>query len=167
MRLATVISAGLPALGFLTLAACGRSEPEAEAPKAAPAPVVAVAGVTPTGPLPEIDLRRVCRAALSAIHVQEPKAIVITGVAGGLVAAEWPAPVDGGRMKAECRTEAARVLWKPLELPEPDDIRWMDQAEDPVNSFVIKGDVVAVTQTYPDGTADTAEVSVPATQEAR
>ena len=166
MRLATVISAGLPALGFLTLVACGRSEPEVEAPKAAPAPV-AVASVTPTGPLSETDLRRVCRAGLAAIHGQEPKAIVITGVAGGLVAAEWPAPVDGGRMKAECRTEAARVLWKPLELPEADDIRWMDQAEDPVNTFVIKGDTVAVTQTYPDGTAETAEISVPATQEAR
>ena len=46
-------------------------------------------------------------------------------------------------------------------------LRWMDQAEDPVNTFVIKGDAVAVTQTYPDGTAETAEISVPATQEAR
>ncbi len=166
MRLNPAISASAPVLGLLALAACERAEPAAEAPAAAPTPAAAPVAA-PAGPLSAVDLRRVCRAGLAAIHVQEPSAIRLTGVAGDVVSAEWPAPVDGGLMKAECRVEGSRLLWKPLDLPEPTDVRWMDQAGDPLNAFVIKGDLVAITQTYPDGTAETAEISVPATQEAR
>ena len=42
----------------------------------------------------------------------------------------------------------------------------MNLAGDPVNAYAIKGDVVTITQTLPDGTAEQADLTVPATQEA-
>ena len=163
MRAAIIIAGG-----FLGLAACGQP-----AQKAAPTPAqkVAVASVsdvvtTPTGPLSAVDLRRVCRAGLAAIHGQEPAAIEITGLEGDVVNAQWPAPVDGGQMKAQCRTDGELLTWKPLELPDTADIRWMNQSGDPVNKFAIKGDVVTVTQTFPDGTNQQSDLTVPANKEA-
>ena len=162
MRAAIIIAGGL-----LGLAACGKPAEKREvaepfAPEAAARDVV----TTPPGPLSAVDLRRVCRAGLAAIHGQEPSAIQITGVEGYVVDAQWPAPVDGGQMKAQCRTDGELLTWKPLDLPEPTDIRWMNQSGDPVNKFAIKGDVVTVTQTFPDGTNQQSDLTVPANKEA-
>lgn len=164
MRAAIIIAGGL-----LGLAACGQPAEKAAptpAEKVAATPIVSDAANTPTGPLSAVDLRRVCRAGLAAIHGQEPLAIQITGLEGDVVNAEWPAPVDGGRMKAQCRTDGELLTWKPLELPDPADIRWMNQSGDPVNKFAIKGDVVTVTQTFPDGTNQQSDLTVPANKEA-
>ena len=164
MRAAIIIAGGL-----LSLTACGQSPETAEsspAVQASAAPAVSNAVATPVGPLSAVDLRRVCRAGLAAIHGQQPEAIEITGLQGDVVNAQWRAPVDGGLMKAQCRTDGNQVVWKPLERPDPAAIRWMNQAGDPVNTFVLKGDVVTVTQTHPDATIQAEDFNVPATQEA-
>jgi len=163
MRAAVIIAGGV-----LALAACGRPAERAEptpAEQVSAAPV-SDAEATTAGPLSAVDLRRVCRAGLAAIHGQEPVSIELTGMEGDAVNAQWRAPVDGGLMKAQCRAGDGLVTWKPLELPDPADIRWMNQAGDPVNTYSIKGDVVTITQTLPDGTAEQADLTVPATQEA-
>ena len=164
MRAAVIIAGGV-----LALAACGQPAQKAEptaTEQVSATPVVSDAATTPVGPLSAVDLRRVCRAGLAAIHGQEPAAIELTGIEGDAVNAQWRAPVDGGLMKAQCRAGDGLVTWKPLELPDPADIRWMNRAGDPVNTFTIKGDVVTITQTLPDGTAEQADLTVPATQEA-
>jgi len=168
MRAAIIIAGGMLTLG-LGLSAC---KPEPLKSEPTPAERVEMraaasdASTTPTGPLSAVDLRRVCRAALAAVHGQATSAIEITGLEGQVVDAQWRAPVDGGLMKAQCRTDGDLVTWKPLELPDPADIRWMNEAGDPVNTFAIKGDVVTVTQTYPDATIQAEDFDVPATQEA-
>ena len=164
MRATAVIAGGLLALG-----ACS-AEPKKAAPtateKASAAVVTSDAATAPAGPLSAVDLRRVCRAGLAAIHGQETDAIQITGLEGSVVNAQWPAPVDGGVMKAQCRTEGPLLTWKPVDLPDPADNRWMNQSVDPANTFVLKGDVVTVTQTFPDGTTQNDDVTVPASGEA-
>ncbi|CAN5448420.1 hypothetical protein BH10PSE1_BH10PSE1_27210 [soil metagenome] len=164
MRAGVVIAGGI-----LALAACGQPAKKAEptpAEKVAMTPVVSDAATTPGGPLSAVDLRRVCRAGLAAIHGQEPTAIQINGLEGSVVNAQWPAPVDGGVLKAQCRVDGELLTWKPLELPDPAASRWMNQSGDPVNTFAIKGDVVTVTQTFDDGTNQQSDLTVPASKEA-
>jgi hypothetical protein len=164
MRAAVIIAGGL-----LTLAACGQPAKKAEptpTEQVAMTPAVPDAAPTPTGPLSAVDLSRVCRAGLAAIHGQEPAAIQITGLEGSVVDAQWRAPVDGGLLKAQCRTEGDLVTWKPVGLPDPASSRWMNQAGDPVNRFALKGDVVTVTQTLPDGSNQQSDLTVPANKEA-
>ena len=162
MRAAVIIAGGLVALG-----ACS-AEPKTAAPaeQAAVTPVVSGPATAPTGPLSAVDLRRVCRAGLAAIHGQEPTAIQITGVDGDVVNAQWPAPVDGGMLKAQCRVQGDVVAWKPIGLPDPASSRWMNQAGDPVNTYALKGDVVTVTVTLSDGTKQQSDLTVPANKEA-
>jgi hypothetical protein len=166
MRTTAAIAGGLLALG-LGLGACN-PEPEkaASTPAEQAAVPVASAAEAVVGPLSETDLRRVCRASLAAIHGQTVLAVTISGVEDGIVSAQWPAPVDGGVMKAQCRVEGNLVTWKPLDLPDPAAVRWMNQAGDPVNSFALKGDVVTVTVTMPDGTKQQSDLTVPANKEA-
>ena len=152
----------------LVLAACGERE-------AAPTPVEQVQadpkvsdGVTSApAVLNAADLRRVCRAGLAAIHGQEPAAITLDGVEGEVVHASWRAPVDGGRMKADCRVDGDLVVWKPLGLPDANMVRWMNQSGDPVIRYALDGATVAITQTLPDGTTERADLAVPAEEEAR
>jgi hypothetical protein len=53
-----------------------------------------------------------------------------------------------------------------VDLPDPADNRWMNQSGDPANTFAVKGDVVTVTQTFPDGTNQQSDLTVPASKEA-
>jgi hypothetical protein len=155
-------------IGAFALAACGERE-------AAPTPAEKVAAGAPvsdavqTAPrvLNAADLRRVCRAGLAAIHGQEPSAVTVDGVEGEVVHASWRAPVDGGRMRADCRVENDLVVWMPLDLPDANLVRWMNQSGDPMIRYALDGDVVTITQTLPDGTTEQAELAVPAEEEAR
>ena len=155
-------------IGALALAACGERE-------AAPTPAEKVAAAAQpsdavkTAPevLSAADLRRVCRAGLAAIHGQPPAAIDVDGVDGGVVHASWRAPVDGGRMRADCRVEKDLIVWKPLDLPDPTLVRWMNQSDDPVIRYVMDAQAITITQTLPDGTTEQAELAVPAEEEAR
>jgi hypothetical protein len=155
-------------IGAFALAACGERE-------AAPTPAEKVAAAAkPSDAVqtaPEVlnaaDLRRVCRAGLAAIHGQPPMAIDVDGVDGGVVHASWRAPVDGGRMRADCRVEKDLIVWKPLDLPDPTLVRWMNQSDDPVIRYVMDGQAITITQTLPDGTTEQAELAVPAEEEAR
>ena len=79
----------------------------------------------------------------------------------------WRAPVDGGRMRADCRVEKDLIVWKPLDLPDPTFVRWMNQSDDPVVRYVMDGETITITQTLPDGTTEQAELAVPAEEEAR
>ncbi|MBU1346722.1 MAG: hypothetical protein KKA16_07200 [Alphaproteobacteria bacterium] len=155
-------------IGALALAACGERE-------AAPTPAEKVAAAakpsdavkTAPAVLTPADLRRVCRAGLAAIHGQQPGAVAIDGVEGEVVHASWRAPVDGGRMRADCRVENDLIVWKPLDLPDPTFVRWMNQSDDPVVRYVMDGETITITQTLPDGTTEQAELAVPAEEEAR
>ena len=155
-------------IGALALAACGERE-------AAPTPAEKVAAAakpsdavkTAPAVLTPADLRRVCRAGLAAIHGQQPGAVAIDGVEGEVVHASWRAPVDGGRMRADCRVEKDLIVWKPLDLPDPTLVRWMNQSDDPVIRYVMDGEPITITQTLPDGTTEQAELAVPAEEEAR
>ena len=155
-------------IGAFALAACGERE-------AAPTPAEKVAAAAkPSDAVqtaPEVlnaaDLRRVCRAGLAAIHGQPPMAIDVDGVDGGVVHASWRAPVDGGRMRADCRVEKDLIVWKPLDLPDPTLVRWMNQSDDPVIRYVMDAQAITITQTLPDGTKEQAELAVPAEEEAR
>ena len=155
-------------IGALALAASGERE-------AAPTPAEKVAAAakpsdavkTAPAVLTPADLRRVCRAGLAAIHGQQPGAVAIDGVEGEVVHASWRAPVDGGRMRADCRVEKDLIVWKPLDLPDPTFVRWMNQSDDPVVRYVMDGETITITQTLPDGTTEQAELAVPAEEEAR
>lgn len=131
------------------------------------APAVSDAAASAPAALTAADLRRVCRAGLAMVHGQTPDAIQVDSVVGDVVAASWRAPVDGGRMRAECRVEGELVTWKPVDRPDPAQNRWMNQAGDPVTKFLLDGDRIVVTQTLPDGTSEQSEVTVPVEQEAR
>ncbi|WP_438853033.1 hypothetical protein [Brevundimonas nasdae] len=153
-------------IGALALAACGERAAAPKPAETAPVDVKAPEAVAPTV-LTEADLRRVCRAGLASVHGQQPLAIDVDGVEGGVVHASWRAPVDGGRMRADCRVQNDLVEWKPLDLPDETLVRWMNQPGDPVIRYVIKGAAITITQTLPDGTTEQADLAVPAEEEAR
>lgn len=144
-------------IGVFALAACGERE---VAP--APAQTQPVVEAAPAKTLTGSELRRVCRAGLAAIHGQQPEDIEIGGVEDGVVHAMWRAPVNGGLMRADCRVEGDRIQWKPLNLPDPSQIRWMDQAGDPVVRFVLNGDAITVTQRQAGGASQQTTLTVPA-----
>jgi len=138
------------AIGFLTLAACGeRPETAAQATSAttpAPAqagvmtPVVAQMAIAPVAS----DLARVCRAGLAAIHEQAVDALAVDSLEGGVASLSWPAPVDGGRMRAQCRLEGDRIVWKPLDRPVSEQNRWMIAASDPIVRATVDGDRIII-----------------------
>jgi hypothetical protein len=165
MRVVSVL-----ALTVFALAACGeRKDVSAQAVNVDLTPPPAASDADPAVPttVTAIDLRRICRAGLAAIHGQATDAISLDGVEGQVVNASWRAPVDGGRMRAQCRVDGDLVTWKPVDRPDPTQNRWMNQSGDPVVRFVIDGDRITITQTLPDGTTATEDYTVAAEQEAR
>lgn len=157
-------------VAIAALAACNQAPEKAEPTPseivAAPAPVSDAVAQTPAV-LTAVDLRRVCKAGLAAIHGQEVSAIQLTGIEGDAVNAQWRAPVDGGVMRAQCRAADGLVVWKPLDLPDPASVRWMNESGDPVVRYGIRGDEIEITQTLPDGTTQTAKEVVRAEEEVR
>ena len=160
----------VPMLAVLVLAACGE-----RTDAAAPTPAEKVSAVNPASDaeasVPVVmtapTLRRVCRAGLAAIHGQAVEAIQIDGLEGHVVNASWRAPVDGGRKRGQCRVDGDLITWKPLDLPNPEQNRWMNQSGDPAVRFVLDGDAITINTTLPDGSTATEEYSVAAEQEAR
>ncbi len=155
------------AMGGLVLGACG-SEPESTAPEApAPAatPAVEAAPVSAVA-LTDASLASVCRAGLAFIHGQQVGAIQSEGVTSGVMAASWPAPVDGGRRYADCRVENDTIQWRPARLPEGQTAAWSNTPTDPVVRFTFEGDQIVLNQTNPDGTTSQAMLPVPVQQEA-
>ena len=157
-------------VAIAALAACNQAPEKAEPTPteivAAGAPVSDAAAQTPAV-LTAVDLRRVCKAGLAAIHGQDVAAIELTGIEGDAVNAQWRAPVDGGLMKAQCRAADGLVVWKPLDLPDPASVRWMNESGDPVVRYAMRGDEIEITQTLPDGTTQTAAEVVRAEEEVR
>ena len=153
-----------------SLAACNRAPERAEPTPteivAAEAPVSDAVAQTPAV-LTAVDLRRVCKAGLAAIHGQDVAAIELTGIEGDAVNAQWRAPVDGGLMKARCRASDGLVVWKPLDLPDPASVRWMNESGDPVVRYAMRGNEIEITQTLPAGTTQTAAEVVRAEEEVR
>ena len=115
----------------------------------------------PTGPLSVADLRRVCRAGLASVHGQTVDAIQVDGVSGGIVDASWRAPVDGGRMRAQCRVDGDLITYRPVDRPVAQQNRWMNRSGDPAVRFALDGSTVAITTTLADGTASTGDYAVP------
>ncbi|WP_292230033.1 hypothetical protein [Brevundimonas sp.] len=161
MRLSPVI-----VIGAFALAACGERAAAPKPTETAPAEVKTTETAVAAA-LSDADLRRVCRAGLASVHGQQPLAIDVDGVEGGVVHTSWRAPVDGGRMRADCRVQNDLVEWKPLGLPDETLVRWMNQPGDPVIRYVIKDAAITITQTLPDGTTEQADLAVPAEEEAR
>ena len=154
----------------LVLAAC-----EA-APEPAPTPSERVSATVPVSdavvkssqaPLSAADLRRVCRAGLASVHGQDVDAVQVDSLEGVIVNASWRAPVDGGRMRAQCRVDGDLITWKPVDRPVAEQNRWMNQSGDPVVRFVLDDAAVTVTTTLPDGTISTDEYAVAVQEEAR
>lgn len=175
---AACLSVGLVAL----LAACGPSgETPAEAPADAAAETAPAAepsdvetppsdaALTAASPeqLTLARLRSACRATIAVVHEQSVEAVRVEGLEGTTVNLSWPAPVDGGRRTAQCRIEGPLVTWRPTGLPDPDQMRWMNQASDPVISYAVDGERIVVTQLFPDGTTATAKAPVAAEEEVR
>ncbi|QYF87895.1 hypothetical protein [Brevundimonas sp. PAMC22021] len=155
-------------IGAFVLAACGEREPApTPAEQVSANPPASDAAAAAPAVLSAVDLRRVCRAGLAAIHGQDAAAVAIDGVEGEVVHASWRAPVDGGRMRADCRVDGELIVWKPLDLPDAALVRWMNQSGDPVIRYALDGPRIAITQTLPDGTTDRSELTVPAEEEAR
>ena len=152
------------------LAACNQTQEKAEPTPteivAAGAPVSDAVAQTPAV-LTAVELRRVCKAGLAAIHGQDVAAVELTGIEGDAVNAQWRAPVDGGLMQAQCRAADGLVVWKPLDLPDPASVRWMNESGDPVVRYAMRGDEIEITQTLPDGTTQTAAEVVRAEEEVR
>lgn len=162
MRRALILS-----LTAVALSACGEPTETAATPTekvAATAPVSDAVAQSPAV-LTAVDLRRVCRAGLAAIHGQQVGAIELTGLEGQVVNAQWRAPVDGGLRRAQCRAADGLVVWKPLDLPDPASVRWMNASGDPVARYAMRGDEIEITQMLPDGTNQTAAEVVPASGE--
>ncbi len=153
--------------GVLLLAACGQPEAKRDVTEYFAPKSVTVSDALANSPavLTAVDLRRVCKAGLAAIHGQEVTAIELTGTEGTVLNAQWRAPVDGGLMKAQCRAADGLVVWKPLDLPDPASVRWMNESADPVVRYAMRGDEIEITQTLPDGTTQTASEVVPASGE--
>lgn len=149
----------LVVLSALALSACGDSTPAPAAEQAAEA-LASDAVRAPPIVLTAVDARRICRAGLAAIHGQRPGDIQIEGIEGEIVKASWRAPVDGGRLFADCRVQGDVVTWRPTSLPDPAQERWMDTAEDPVVRYVLRGEEIEVNQTFPDGTSEQAMLRV-------
>lgn len=135
-------------LSGLVVAACGRKEEPAPAP--APAPETETAAAEPAA-VDEAELRQVCQAALAAIHGQDAAAVTIDGVDGPVARGSWAAPVDGGKLSAECQLDRGLIHWKPLGRPTPEENRWMTQPGDPVVRYSINETKITVTQTLADG----------------
>ena len=155
----------------LSLAACGQP-----ADKVAPTAVEAVSAapmvsgaqpVAPMGPLSAANLRRVCRAGLASVHSQTVDAIQIDSLTGAVVNASWRSPVDGGRMRAQCRVDGDLITWKPVDRPVAEQNRWMNQSGDSVIRFVLDDGAVALTTTLPDGTTSAQDYAVAVQEEAR
>lgn len=150
------------AMGGLVLGACG-SEPETpavEAPAPAATPAVESAPVSAVA-LTDASLASVCRAGLSFIHGQQVDVVQSEGVAGGVMTASWPAPVDGSRRYANCRVEGDTIQWRPARLPEGQTAAWSNTPTDPVVRFTFQGDQIVLKQTEPDGTTSQAMLPVP------
>jgi len=153
-------------LAIAGLVACSQPTEKAE-----PTPLEIAAAEAPVSDavvqspaiLTAVDLRRVCRAGLAAIHGQRLDAIELTGLEGQVFNAQWRAPVDGGIMRAQCRAGDGLVVWKPLDLPDPTAVRWMNEAGDPVVRYAIRGEEIEITQTLPDGTTQQAMMRIAVT----
>lgn len=150
---------GLMAVGLAACSPAAEKEPTPVDQAAAAAPVSDAVAEVPAV-LTAVDLRRVCRAGLAAIHGQTLDAIEITGAEGEALNAQWRAPVDGGLMKAQCRAGDGLVVWKPLDLPDPAQVRWMNEAGDPIVTYAIRGEEIEIVQALPDGTRQTATQDV-------
>jgi hypothetical protein len=103
MRFAAALLLILP-----TLAACG--EGEKAAPKAPTAPAV------PTAPTADVasvasaaapaNLETACRDVVNRMYGQEDDAVAFTATGERTAQVSWRAPVDGGKLKFECRADA-------------------------------------------------------------
>lgn len=151
----------------LTLTACGQGE-KAEAPPASPPPPAKDGTAPAPVALTEARLRQVCRAGVAAIHGQQLAAVTIAGVRDGIVDATWRAPVDGGERRAQCRVDGDMIIWKPLDRPDEDQNRWMNEAGDPLVRFTVVERGITVTTTLPDGavSAETFPVAAEPEEEA-
>lgn len=173
MRISSLsLPSAMPFVGLAGLLAACQPADKVEAPTpaetvAATAPVSDGVASAPDGPLSAADLRRVCRAGLAAIHGQTVDAIEIDGLEGPVVNASWRAPVDGGRMRVQCRVDNGLIAWKPVDRPVAEQNRWMNQSGDPVIRYVLKGDVVTINQMLPDGATTTDDYAVAVQEEAR
>ncbi len=153
------VSLSLVVLSALALSACGDHAAAPAADQVAEGAVADDVTKTP-GVMTPADLPRVCRAGLAAIHGQRVADIQIEGIEGEIVKASWRAPVDGGRLFADCRVQGDVVTWRPTSLPDPAQERWMDTAGDPVVRFALRGEEIEVNQTFPDGTREQAMLRV-------
>ncbi|WGM47353.1 hypothetical protein KOAAANKH_02229 [Brevundimonas sp. NIBR10] len=154
----------------LVLAGCEAAPEPAPTPServSANVPVSDTVAKSAQGPLSATDLRRVCRAGLASVHGQDVDAVQVDSLEGSVVNASWRAPVDGGRMRAQCRVDGDLITWKPVDRPVAEQNRWMNQSGDPVVRFVLDDAAVTVTTTLPDGTTSTQDYAVVVQEEAR
>ena len=88
------------------LAACG--EAEKAAPQATEAPAAVAAPVAPVAAAPA-DLEAACRQEVETLFGQSGGVVSYRLVDDGKAEVSWPAPVDGGVLSFEGRTDGDRV----------------------------------------------------------
>ncbi|MDQ1153298.1 hypothetical protein [Brevundimonas sp. SORGH_AS_0993] len=88
------------------LAACG--EADKAAPQAKEAPKAAAAPVAPVAAAPA-DLEAACRQEVETLFGQSSGEVSYRPAGDGKGQVSWPAPVDGGVLSFECRTDGDRV----------------------------------------------------------
>ena len=96
------------------------------------------------------------------MRVHAVDALAVDSLEGGVASLSWPAPVDGGRMRAQCRLEGDRIVWKPLDRPVSEQNRWMIAPSDPIVRATVAGDRITISSMASEMRATTTSFTLPA-----
>ena len=111
----------------------------------------------------DVDVGRVCRAAIAAINGRDPAIIKVDKIEGGIAYVSYKRPDDGKKWKNRCRLEGKKVIWAAVDLDGPGSGpgRWRNDPADEVITYSIDGDSITITQTFSDGSDMSETVQVP------
>jgi hypothetical protein len=91
----------------------------------------------------------ICRTAIGAITVRDPKIVQVTRVAGDILFLSYVRPIDNFVWAYRCKIQGNRVIWA------SDPGRWREDPKDNEVFFEIVGDgrQLRIIEEHSDGTA--------------